>query len=139
MSIRPDDWPERLAAFLESRGPEPFVWGSNDCALFAADWVLTLTGADPLGPLRGAWTDEASARDLMASLGGLDAAARSVLGEPLPTVLLARRGDVMLTPTDTGSWHLCICCGDHWRGAGGSWGAVHSAACAWAIGWELAA
>ena len=35
------DWPERLAAFIEARRRQRFVWGANDCVLFAADAVLT--------------------------------------------------------------------------------------------------
>jgi hypothetical protein len=32
--------------FLISRARAPFVWGVNDCALFAADGVLAITGVD---------------------------------------------------------------------------------------------
>jgi len=47
------DWPERLAAFLESRRTMPKQWGQNDCALFCADAIQAMTGVDPALELRG--------------------------------------------------------------------------------------
>jgi|ERR1700675_387735 len=46
------DWPTRLSAFFEERKERPFVWGEHDCALFAADAVLVMTGVDLAGTLR---------------------------------------------------------------------------------------
>lgn len=59
---RVEDWPERLAAFIEQRRKMPFAWGSNDCALFAADAVCAITGVDLGEPFRGRYDDEASLR-----------------------------------------------------------------------------
>ena len=50
---RREDWPERLLAFARSRERQPFVWGTNDCALFAADAALAMTGHDFAAPFRG--------------------------------------------------------------------------------------
>lgn len=43
---RPNDWPERLAAFIEEHRDKPLVWSENDCATFCAAWVLRAGGPD---------------------------------------------------------------------------------------------
>lgn len=80
--LRPVDWPERLAAFLEERRRVPFAWGANDCVSFAADAAVAITGRDPLGGLRGRWRSESDAARLLQSMGGLEAACHAVLGDP---------------------------------------------------------
>lgn len=97
--MRVSDWPERLMTFLAERRRMPFEWASHDCCTFAADWVLDATGADPLGDLRGQWTDRASAVRLLRDLGGLRAAVESKMGEPIP-VGFAQRGDLALIERD---------------------------------------
>jgi len=47
------DWPERLAAFLESRHETEKTWGYNDCGMFYADAILAMTGTDVGWELRG--------------------------------------------------------------------------------------
>jgi hypothetical protein len=92
---RHPDWPERLAAFVESRRHVPFAWGSNDCATFAADALVALTGADPMAALRGRWTNEAQALQVLQQTGGLARAAWRVLGRPLVHLAAAPRGAVV--------------------------------------------
>lgn len=52
-------------------GGRPFVWGVNDCSLFAADWVRSRTGLDPASDWRGAYTTMRTAHRLLADRGGL--------------------------------------------------------------------
>lgn len=95
---RPEDWPERLAAFFEARGATPFAWGSNDCVTFAAGWLRELSGIDVLAGI-GPWADEAEAEALLAERGGLVAAAEAALaGAGIPEIApeLAGRGDIVL-------------------------------------------
>jgi hypothetical protein len=92
---RHPDWPERLAAFVESRRHVPFAWGSNDCATFAADALVAMTGADPIGPLRGRWGSQDQARQVLQGFGGLARAAGRALGRPLPQLAAAPRGAVV--------------------------------------------
>ena len=87
-------WPEHLAWLVEQRRRAPFEWGVNDCASFAADAVLAMTGADPLGGLRGAWASHDEAQALLASMGGLAAAAENLLG-PSAADGRARRGSIV--------------------------------------------
>ena len=109
--MRLEDWPERLAAFIESRRSAPFEWGSNDCVTFAADAVATITETDYLGPLRGKWRTAQEASKALLPYGGLLGAAESVLIDPVP-VLMAQRGDVMLFDSG-GRDTLGICIGAH--------------------------
>lgn len=92
--MRRDDWPERLAALIEERQAIPFAWGKNDCATFAADVALDLTGDDPLHDLRGRWDSEFSAARVLVELGGMRAAVDARL--PCVPVAMAHRGDVAL-------------------------------------------
>lgn len=70
----------------------PFAYGAEgiDCIRFGAGAVEALTGADPLGALT--WSDERSARRLVARFGGIDAAVSGRLREIAPA--RAHRGDI---------------------------------------------
>ena len=141
---RTDDWAERLAAFVEERQKLAFEWGPNDCVTHAADAVQAMTGEDPLGPLRGAWSDEASARLALAEHGGLQAAVTGVMGDPLATPMLAQRGDVVLvrlrgvTDDASDTELLAICLGARWCAPAERYGAVRGpmsqAVVAWPVG-----
>lgn len=92
-------WPDILAELCEARVALPFAWGSNDCALFAADVVLALTGVDPAGDLRGAYSTEAEAEAIIAQYGSLEALAvalAAAAGLPECPPAFAQRGDVAL-------------------------------------------
>lgn len=94
--MRPQDWPEQLAAFWRARRSMPFAWGSNDCCTLAADWVLRMTGTDPI--LR-VWDDAHSAAVTLHSLGGMQAAVTERMGEPIDW-MLAQRGDIVMMNLD---------------------------------------
>lgn len=85
------DWPERLAEAIAAAEGKTFS-DAYYCAVFAADCVLAMTDADPLGALRGLTQAEAEAaiapktlRDLLVEL----------YGDPVH-LAFARRGDVVL-------------------------------------------
>lgn len=59
-----------LTAYLAQAGRKPFAWGELDCFLFAADWIERVTGIDPSGEYRGAYTNAREARNLMQREGG---------------------------------------------------------------------
>jgi hypothetical protein len=87
---RPDDWPERLAAFLAARHV-PFAWGSQDCVSLAADWVMALGLDDPIAPFRG-YTDARSAVLAIRAAGGISSYWATAL--PETPIGMARRGDL---------------------------------------------
>lgn len=97
----------------------PFAWGTNDCAIFAADAVKAITGADIAEDFRGQYHDEAGAFELIAAVTGAGSnpanavggaaawcAAKAGLVEWLgkdgkPAPKLAQRGDLVVIQ-DTG-------------------------------------
>lgn len=95
MNTRRHDWQMRFEAFIASRQATPFVWGANDCALFAADCVHAITGQDPAPPgLRSHRTEKQALRTLERH-GGLHSIATRSLGQPIPA-RAAMVGDVVL-------------------------------------------
>ena len=95
---RYEDWPERLARFVEGATGRPFVWGERDCALWAADWIETATGIDPASDYRGRYrTERGAARALTTrGHGGVAAAFTAALGEDrVIAVAYAQRGDLV--------------------------------------------
>lgn len=99
MTARPEDWPERLAAFVEERRNVPFAWGTQDCLMFAADAVLMLRGVDVMAQYRGAYATEAEGDSLLERDGGMEAilaAAAQAAGLAERAPKLARRGDLVL-------------------------------------------
>jgi len=89
------DWQLRFEAFLAARRAMPFAWGSNDCAIFATDCVLALTGRDVALPELRLHINAKQALAAIKSHGGLGSIATAALGQPVP-VLLAQIGDVVL-------------------------------------------
>ena len=95
MTARLNDWQTRMEAFVCQRTDAPFVWGVNDCAIFASDCVLAMTGQDPAPDgLRKHRTAKQAYRSIERH-GGLPAIATAALGQPI-AVLMAGVGDVVL-------------------------------------------
>ena len=94
---RNQEWPRILSEFLAEKANQPFSWGENDCLLFCADAVLSMTGTDHAAEFRGQYTDEARAYAALQSAGYADAeqVLTAKLGEPKP-VKFAHRGDIVL-------------------------------------------
>ena len=96
---RRQDWPERLSALVEARRHAAFTWGVHDCAMFAADAVLLMTGRDPLAEWRGRYGDEAEGDALTEAMGGFElfmSAAFARFGAPECPSAMTQRGDVAL-------------------------------------------
>ncbi|MCU1251539.1 MAG: hypothetical protein JWQ49_4568 [Edaphobacter sp.] len=89
--------------FLRERADMPFVWGSNDCALFAADAILANTGTDIAEDFRGKYTTQLGAlktiREVTGGTSIADAAAYCANKHGLVEhthPLLAKRGDLVV-------------------------------------------
>jgi hypothetical protein len=92
-----EDWPERLARFIDAHQGTPFAWGENDCCLFAANAILAMTGIDLAEGLRGYSTHTGALR-IIAPFGDLETLAAGIaeeagLEEIQPK--LAQRGDLI--------------------------------------------
>lgn len=104
------NWQTEFLQMVGERATEPFVWGQNDCALFAADAVKIMTGTDYAEEFRGKYKTEAGAKRQLAkaSEDGLVGILNDKL-EPIDPNL-CQRGDVILFRTDLGPttgiyWH----------------------------------
>ncbi|MBK5203845.1 MAG: hypothetical protein JJD98_00100 [Polaromonas sp.] len=93
---RKHDWQLCLEAFVRERKSLPFAWGTNDCAIFAADCVRAMTGTDVALPALRKHTTELQAARSLKRHGGLVGIATAAMGEPLPP-LMAGIGDVVLS------------------------------------------
>ncbi len=120
MVSRVQDWPTALGLFLAEKSSEPFVWGRNDCVLFAADAVLALTGVDPCAKVRGKYKTAKGAAAAIGRHGGIAAAAEKALaelgGSPIAPAF-AQRGDIALGHSDLGLTVL-VRGADAWVGPG---------------------
>lgn len=93
--MRTKGWETRLLDFIASRRAEPFAWGTNDCATFAADAALAQTGVDPMAEWRGYATEFGAGRVLVdAGAETLADLVQRVL--PECPVGMAQRGDIAL-------------------------------------------
>lgn len=110
---RHNDWPERLAAFMDERRAMPFEFGTNDCSTFAADAVAAMTGERLQIP--AADSPQAYAR-LVRDQGTLAEMAEALLGEPIHPAF-AQRGDVVLLVMDERET-LGVCVGADIAGPG---------------------
>lgn len=103
------DWQLRLQAFMRGRWHVPFAWGSNDCALFAADAVQAMTGEWLCVELRG-YADARGALRRLRAAGGVRGIATHALGPEIP-VAFAAVGDVVAIVDDRRREALGICNG----------------------------
>jgi len=108
--MRRSDWQNRLADAIEVAREMPFSWGSHDCATWAFDIRRDLTGGEDIAALwRGRYRTALGAHRVMKRLGwvSLEAAGRDLLGTPLPSVLHAKRGDLVLGGSEP-AYGVCV-------------------------------
>lgn len=98
---RREDWPLQLERAIEAARSRPFEWGVHDCATFACNVVLAMTGCDPMGGHRGAYRSLLGAVRETRRFCGLINMATRAFGDPV-RALEARRGDVVLLCRDNG-------------------------------------
>lgn len=101
---RVQHWAERpFDEFLLERAHAPFAWGVQDCAMFAADGVLAVTGVDIADDFRGKYASEDEAFALIQSVTGGEgiraaaawcAAKHGLVQREHP--LMAQRGELVL-------------------------------------------
>lgn len=63
---------DALKSYLASQGKVQWAWGQADCTLFTADWVVWLTGSDPGDGLRGTYSSDLGAMEVIQANGGID-------------------------------------------------------------------
>ncbi len=108
--VRRPGWECRLAEAIEAARRRAFQWGQHDCAIWAFDLRSDLTGGEDVAGLwRGRYRTARGATRVMRRLGwpSLEAAGRALLGDPLPSVNLAQRGDLVLATSGLG-FGVCL-------------------------------
>lgn len=102
MTNKTQGWEKRLADYLFEVKDKPFKRGAHDCALFAGRCVDIMTGSDTVTEFLHPYESRAEAYEMLKTLGydGLEAIANKKLGEPLPLVSYAGRGDCVLLKVD---------------------------------------
>lgn len=102
--MRRELWPTLLHDVIEAAAERPFSWGSHDCCTFASACVEAMTGKSPwlerVLPYRSARGAGFSIK--AAGFDDLAALVDAILGARKPA-LMARRGDVVLVPTEGGT------------------------------------
>lgn len=97
---RVENWPSVLSGMLRGQKDQPFAWGTNDCLMFPADIVKALTGFDPAADLRGTYSTEREAMNIIAAAGSTaDLIDRQLGFKGSRKTLSARRGDVVIMKT----------------------------------------
>lgn len=106
--MRRQDWPEKLDEYLTR--PHVFDWVNCNCALFAFDAVLEMTGHDFAKEFRSVKTKRGMLVKFKRIYGGkvTDCAVKE-LGLPI-SLKMAKRGDVIAVKIKDGS-ALGICLG----------------------------
>jgi hypothetical protein len=91
-------WEICLVEYVDAAQDVPFQWGDHDCATWVADWRKIATGKDAATAWRGKYTTERGALRQIKRAGFETMAdwVDSILGDRLPTPLLAQRGDIAL-------------------------------------------
>ena len=110
MSERRPGWELRLCEAVGAARDRTFRWGRHDCATFAFDLRREIAGGhDVAARWRGRYSTARGAVRVMRRLGwsSLEAAGRELLGEPLASVHLAQRGDLVLANTGLG-FGVCL-------------------------------
>jgi hypothetical protein len=105
------DWDIRFPHIIDAARRKPFEWGAHDCCMWAANVVQELTGIDYAQQYRGQYADETEALALLEAAGGIEAMLTNALGDRLPDVRQAQRGDVVLYAPVAERWCAMICTG----------------------------
>jgi hypothetical protein len=105
------DWHERLQVLIAERRTAPFVWGKNDCCMFAADCALAVSGIDLAADVRGTYASGFGAARVLKEIGGVEAAGARAGEEVMP--LMACVGDLGLLNEGERAL-LGVCVGNAW-------------------------
>lgn len=100
--MRKTNWHHLLDTHIRASAQRDFAWGVHDCAMFACDAILAMTGDDPAMRFRGTYDSEEGAREALEGFvgGGLLGAAQVIctqMGYAEINPRFAQRGDVVLS------------------------------------------
>lgn len=93
--MRTEGWEKRFSDYLDKMRLKPFIWGENDCMMFAAKAYEVITGNNCYSQY-GQYDSEESAMGIINSNGGLNNIIKKELGRGSKVILSAKRGDIAL-------------------------------------------
>ena len=111
--MRRDNWPSYLHAVISARQRMPFEWGAQDCVMFAAACIESVTEMNPIADLEP-WDDERSAIRRISEVGGIEAWLDAHYGRIQWHE--AMRGDVGVIDQESGTTVLVVNTGAEWVG-----------------------
>lgn len=94
MVKRYPDWPRRLSDFIAANKDTKFEWGKNDCIIFGARLVETLTGENYYSGYQ--YDTEEGARKIIEENGGVIPLIKKYMGQGHSDILKAGRGDIVV-------------------------------------------
>jgi hypothetical protein len=94
-TTRLPDWKQRLRDAVDEARTKNFKYGTFDCALFAADCMLAMTGVDYAASVRG-YTKKSEARAIIQAAGGMRELITQLMGQEPVDRHHARLGDLVL-------------------------------------------
>lgn len=94
--------------YVGSAARERFVWGERDCALFVADWVAIIRGADPALSYRGLYDSEQGAALMMGARGLIGVVDRCARSAGLHRTREPRAGDIGIVTDGAGDTTCAI-------------------------------
>ena len=99
---RCDQWPMLLVQFIDERRTMPFAWSTNDCCIFAADWIRLCTGQDFAQAMRGQYRSGLGAFRVLRQYGGILGLVREHAKLTPVELRMVKRGDVVACESKTG-------------------------------------
>ena len=108
---------DRVAELVDVHMTGPIEYGASDCCMAAANVFRDLTGLDMMAPWRGRYRDEAVARAILKSGGGLLRLVRHRARALKLRHGCGRAGEIGVVRGDNGDHVLAVCLGrDIWAG-----------------------
>lgn len=92
--IRHSTWEQSLSDYIAAKRSAPFVYGENDCCMFAAGAVWAMTGADPIPEFRGQYNSLATSVRALREIGRGDLESTMDAKFPEIGIGFAQRGDL---------------------------------------------
>lgn len=105
------NWISDFLELIEAKRTEAFVWGVNDCVLFAADCVMVMGNPDPAEVSRGKYSTEIGAKKHLKSVYGDIYKAWDGKLERLDNINFVQNGDVVVYESELG-----LTSGIYWHG-----------------------
>lgn len=93
--VRQEGWELRLSNYLNAVRNKQFIWGENDCVLFAVKAAEKITYENHYSQYLG-YTDEIGAKAIIDEAGGLENLISRHFGPSHRNILLAKRGDLAM-------------------------------------------